>query len=109
MPNVYPFRVQAPPTSQNQGSRCHPHSRLLHLPLQITAYLPGRSPPDCERTRMPEIGRVLAAFTMREGDIQAWQQDWTRKLAHSARQRWMQWGWDQLPGSYLNESWSFVR
>ena len=85
--------------------------------MQTQPYLNGcsvagsvmRSSPDCERTLILEIGRVLAALTMREGTIQAWQQDWARRLAHSARQRWKQLAWDQLPGSYLNESWSFVR
>jgi hypothetical protein len=41
--------------------------------------------------------------------IQAWQQDWPRKLAHSTRQRGGQLTWDQLLGSYLKESWSLVR
>lgn len=85
--------------------------------MQTQPYLNGcsvagsvmRSSPGCERTLIPEIGRVLVAFTMREGTIQAWQQDWARRLAYSARQRWKQLAWDQLPGSYLNESWSFVR
>jgi len=46
---------------------------------------------------------------MRVRAIQAWQQDWARKLAHSARQRRKQLAWDQWPDSYLNESWSLVR
>jgi hypothetical protein len=41
--------------------------------------------------------------------IQAWQQDWPRKLAYSARQRRGQLTWDHWPGSYLKESWSLVR
>src|ERR1700722_7091094 len=32
--------------------------------------------------------RVTGVYD-REGAIQAWQQDWARKLAHSVRQRWI--------------------
>lgn len=43
------------------------------------------------------------------GAIQAWQQDGPGKLAATTGQCGEQQTWDQLPGSYLKESWSLVR
>jgi hypothetical protein len=54
---------------------------------------------------MPQIGHVFLVFTMgAQGATQAWQQNWPRKLAGSARQRGERLAWDQWPGSYLKES-----
>ena len=59
------------------------------------------------------IMRTLAPSATEDDDlsaraIQAWQQDWPRKLADSTLQR-VQLTWDQPSGSYLKESWSLVR
>jgi hypothetical protein len=55
-------------------------------------------PPRTDRCRphLPRIGHVFLVFTMRaQGAIQAWQQNWPRMLADSARQRGGRLTWDQ--------------
>ena len=62
-----------------------------------------------ERPILPQVGYVFLVSTMRAQGHSGMQQDWSRKLAYSTRQREEQLTWDQLPGSYLKESWSLVR